>query len=132
MDPLATCARWRTNEEDLVADNFAANLPEIRGNAEDFGNVASDIIRIQGTVKNGIPDPKLIASGDDGSNDQFTDLFASRIAPAMQGADQLLLGMHDGINNQHDLLLTTVDFYEKADNFNTEQAGNLLNHTAIP
>lgn len=115
-----------------MADQFAANLPEIRGNAGDFGNVASELARIRGTVNNEIPDPKLIAAGEDGSGDQFTDLFADRIAPALQGGDQLLLGMHDGVNNQHDLLLTTVDFYEKADNLNTEQAGNLLNHPINP
>lgn len=115
-----------------MADNFAANLPGLRSNAGDFGNVASGLNRIRGTVNNEIPDPKLIAAGQDGDNDQFTDLFASKIAPALQGADQLLLGMHDGVNNQHDLLLTTVDFYEKADNINTEQAGNLLNHPINP
>jgi hypothetical protein len=115
-----------------VASNFAANLPEIRGNAGDFGNVASELARIRGTVNNEVPDPRLIAAGADGSNDQFTDLFGNKIDPAVRGADQLLLGMHDGVNNQHDMLLTTVDFYEKADNFNTDQAGNLLNHTVNP
>lgn len=114
-----------------MADRFAANLPDIRASAGDFENVASELARIRGTVNNEIPDPKVIAAGDDGSGDQFTDLFANRIAPAMQGGDQLLLGMHDGVGTQHDKLLTTVDFYEKADNLNTEQAGSLLKHTAL-
>jgi hypothetical protein len=132
MDLLATCARREKNEEDLVADNFAANLPDIRSSAGDFGNVASELARIRGTVNNEVPDPRLIAAGEDGSNDQFTDLFGNKIDPAVRGADQLLLGMHNGVGTQHDKLLTTVDFYEKADNLNTEQAGSLLNHPIHP
>jgi len=115
-----------------MADRFAANLPDIRSSAGDFGNVASELARIRSTVNNEVPDPRLIAASDDGTNDDFTDLFGNKIDPAVRGAEQLLLGLHDGVGTQQDKLLTTVDFYDKANNHNTEQAGNLLNHAVNP
>jgi hypothetical protein len=127
MDPLVICARREKNEEDLVADRFAVNLDEMAASSGAYGDVADAATRIPADVNDKIGDPNTIA-GDD----QYGALFANRIAPAIEGAGQLLHGVGDGLHNTSKMILTTVGFYAKANDVATDQAHNLTNHTINP
>ena len=50
----------------------------------------------------------------------------------MKGRRQLLHGVGDGLHNTSKLILTTAGLYDKANQVNAEQAGNLTNHTINP
>lgn len=108
-------------------NQFAVNLPELTASADPYGDVGDDAYRIPANVNDKIGDPNTIA-GDD----QYGALFANRIAPAIEGASQLLFGVGDGLHNTSKLIVTTAALYNKADQVNAEQAGNLTNHTINP
>jgi hypothetical protein len=110
-----------------VDNRFAVNLDDLKASSEGYGDVADSAYRIPLTVSNKVGDPNLIAGAD-----QYGQLYASRIAPAIEGATQLLNGVGDGIHNTSKMILTTHDFYAKADDINAEQAGNLANHVVNP
>lgn len=110
-----------------MGNNFDANLPELTASADPYGDVGDDAYRIPANVNDKTGDPDTIA-GDD----QYGALFASRIAPAIVGAAQLSHGIGDGLHNTSKLIVTTAALYNKADQVNAEQAGNLANHTINP
>jgi hypothetical protein len=110
-----------------VDNRFAVNLDDMTASSEEYGDVADAAYRIPLTVSNKIGDPNLIAGAD-----QYGQLFASRIAPAIEGATQLLNGVGDGIHNTSKMIVTTRDFYAKANDINAEQASNLTNHVSNP
>lgn len=108
-------------------NQFAVNLDDMTASSKEYEDVASSAQRIPLTVSNKVGDPNLIAGAD-----EFGQLYANRIAPAMEGAAQLLNGVGDGIHNTSKMIVTTRDFYAKANDINAEQAGNLANHPIHP
>src|SRR5579863_1361522 len=82
-DPPAICARRLRSEEDLVDNRFAANLDDMTDSSGEYAAVADSAYQIPATVSNKIGDPNLIAGPD-----QYGQLFANRIAPAIEGAAQ--------------------------------------------
>lgn len=108
-------------------NGFAVNLDDLAASSGEYADVADAAHRIPDDVLDKIGDPNLIAGGD-----QYGALFAGKIIPSLEGAAQLLTGVGDGINNTSKLILTTRDFYLKANDVATDQASNLANHTINP
>lgn len=101
-------------------NRFAVNLPELAASSGEYGDVADDAVRIPANVRDKIGDPNLIAGGD-----QYGALFAGRIAPSIDGTERLSTGVGDGIRNTSKLIMTTHDFYVKANEVATDHASNL-------
>jgi hypothetical protein len=110
-----------------VDNNFAVNPDQLTEASGEYADSAADAYRIPADLNDKIGDPNTIA-GDD----QYGALFAGKIVPSLEGAAKLLTGVGDGINNTSKLILTTRDFYLKANDVATDQASNLANHTIKP
>ncbi len=108
-------------------NRFAVNLPELAASSGEYEDVADAAHRIPPTVTNKVGDPNLIAGGD-----KYGQLYANRIAPALDGAHQLLNGVGDGIRNTSKMIMTTHDFYVKANDHAIDNASSLTNHVIHP
>jgi hypothetical protein len=103
-----------------MADDFFANPPVIKSQGSQFEAASAEARSIDDNLQDFISGNQPIASGD-----VYGDAFWSAVGPSIAANGSVLDGVGDNFDKINDDLDFTADSYTKANEVNTDLAGNM-------